>query len=91
MALAARGDLEPTAVSEALAKRAKSLHEIAARIEHYRPWHVSFDYYIRASGQPMADKVPAEWFPVGDLPPTMHGNWETETIDAARSPHAPTA
>lgn len=37
VALAARGDLEPTAVSEALAQRAKSLHELAARIEQHRP------------------------------------------------------
>lgn len=36
VALAARGDLDATAVSEALARRAKSLDEMAARIETLR-------------------------------------------------------
>lgn len=65
----------------------------SARIQSFRGrrgWHVSFDYYIRASGQPTADKTPAAWHPIDDLPPTMHGNWETDTIDAVRSLHAPT-
>lgn len=65
-----------------------------ARVQSFRGrrgWHISFDYYVTASGQPAAGKVPAAWFPVDDLPATMHGNWETDTIDAARALHAPTA
>lgn len=37
VALAARGDLDATSVSEALARRAMSLDEIAARIDALRP------------------------------------------------------
>ncbi len=37
IALAARGDLDPSAVGEALARRSKSLEELSARIEAVRP------------------------------------------------------
>lgn len=46
-----------------------------------RGWHISFDYLVDASGQPSSGRVPAAWFDADDLPPTMHGNWERETID----------
>ena len=49
-----------------------------------RGWHVSFDYQVRASGEPTTTGVAAAWHPLDDLPPTMHGNWERETIAAVR-------
>lgn len=47
-----------------------------------RGWHISFDYGIRATGEPPSTTIPAAWFSIGHLPPTMHGNWERDTIDA---------
>jgi len=47
-----------------------------------RGWHISFDYAVRATGRPEDGAVPAGWFERVDLPPTMHGNWEQDTIDA---------
>lgn len=47
-----------------------------------RGWHVSFDYAVRVSGEPGQGSVPADWFDRTDLPPTMHGNWERDTIDS---------
>jgi len=44
-----------------------------------RGWHISFDYLVDATGEPNG-RVPAEWHDLDDLPPTMHGNWERETI-----------
>jgi ADP-ribose pyrophosphatase YjhB (NUDIX family) len=46
-----------------------------------RGWHISFDYQVRAAGEP-GTSLPADWYTIDDLPPTMHGNWERETIDA---------
>ncbi len=45
-----------------------------------RGWHLSFDYHVTGKRSPSADGVPAEWHAVDDLPPTMHGNWERDTI-----------
>ena len=59
-----------------------------SRIQSFRGrrgWHVSFDYHVRASGDPASSQVPAAWHPIDDLPATMHGNWERDTILAARS------
>ena len=47
VALAARGDLDATAVSEALSRRAKSLDEMAARIEALRPGTPSLEIAAR--------------------------------------------
>lgn len=58
-----------------------------ARIQSFRGrrgWHLSFDYRVRAAGEPAGPTV-AAWHPAADLPPTMHGNWERETIDAVRA------
>jgi len=54
-----------------------------ARVQSFRGrrgWHVSFDFYVRASGEPASTHVPAAWHQIDDLPATMHGNWERETI-----------
>ncbi len=45
-----------------------------------RGWHVSFDFHVKAVGEPTSTQVPAAWHPLDDLPATMHGNWERETI-----------
>ena len=61
-----------------------------ARVQSFRGrrgWHVSFDYAATASGQP-SGSVPARWFPLDDLPPTMHGNWERDTIDGVAASRA---
>lgn len=47
-----------------------------------RGWHISFDYSVVAIGDPTGGAVPARFFDRTDLPATMHGNWERETIDA---------
>lgn len=47
IALAARGDLDATAVSEALARRTKSLDEMAAGIERARPGTPSAEIVTR--------------------------------------------
>lgn len=50
-----------------------------------RGWHISFDFHVMASGEPDSTHVPAAWHPLDDLPATMHGNWERDTILAVRS------
>ena len=55
-----------------------------ARVQSFRGrrgWHLSFDYRVHASGEPEGH-IRAHWFERGDLPATMHGNWESDTIDA---------
>ncbi|MEL6891802.1 MAG: hypothetical protein AAFP84_09410 [Actinomycetota bacterium] len=55
-----------------------------ARVQSFRGrrgWHLSFDYRVVASGEPDGD-IRADWFERADLPATMHGNWERDTIDA---------
>ncbi len=55
-----------------------------ARVQSFRGrrgWHVSFDYRVEATGDPTSAEVPAAWHPIDDLPPTMHGNWERDTIE----------
>src|SRR5688572_22171334 len=44
-----------------------------------RGWHVTFDYLVEASGEPMSDQNPT-WFPENDLPRTNHGEWEKNVI-----------
>ncbi len=59
-----------------------------SRIQSFRGrrgWHISFDFHVRAKGEPTSARIPAAWYHVDDLPPTMHGNWERDTIVAARS------
>lgn len=61
-----------------------------ARIQSFRGrrgWHISFDYHVKATGQPSGTGVPAAWHQADDLPPTMHGNWERETIHAVLTEH----
>ncbi len=48
-----------------------------------RGWHISFDYLVLADGEPSGSPIPAAWYEIDDLPATMHGNWERETIAAA--------
>ncbi len=58
-----------------------------ARIQSFRGrrgWHLSFDYHVRADGEPGGDAVPADWHDATNLPPTMHGSWERDTIEAVR-------
>lgn len=50
-----------------------------------RGWHISFDFHVTASGEPSSLHVPAAWHQADDLPATMHGNWERDTILAVRS------
>lgn len=47
-----------------------------------RGWHISFDYLVHANGEPASTAIPAAWYDTNDLPPTMHGNWERDTIEA---------
>ena len=57
---------------------------VLGRVQSFRGrrgWHISFDYRAKASGQPTGP-VTAAWHSLSDLPPTMHGNWERDTIDA---------
>lgn len=65
-----------------------------SRIQSFRGrrgWHISFDYHVKTSGEPASSHVPAAWHQIDDLPATMHGNWERDTILAARSaPDSPT-
>ena len=44
-----------------------------------RGWHLVFDYLVHADGTP---SEPAQWFDAGDLPKTMHGDWEKGVIAA---------
>lgn len=71
LALAAIGGLDATVVG---------LQQVQS-FRGRRGWHISFDYLVEASGQPSGDGVPAAWHTSDDLPPTMHGNWERDTID----------
>lgn len=87
-------ELEPYQHPDEAARRA--LDEIGglaiesiglARIQSFRGrrgWHLSFDYRVRADGEPSGEVVPAGWHHVADLPPTMHGAWERDTIEAVR-------
>lgn len=50
--------------------------------EGRRGWHISFDYSVKASGNPESSEIPAAWFALDNLPATMHGDWEQQTIDA---------
>lgn len=62
-----------------------------ARVQSFRGrrgWHVSFDYAVAATGDPGSGGVMAQWFDRGDLPATMHGNWERDTIDAVLAERA---
>ncbi len=89
------GELEPYQHPDAAAT--KALDDIGglavdrvelARVQSFRGrrgWHVSFDYSVTASGTPTSEAIPAAWFPADDLPPTMHGNWEADTIAAVRA------
>jgi ADP-ribose pyrophosphatase YjhB (NUDIX family) len=84
------GELEPYQHPDEAAKQA--LTDIGgltiesmklAKVQSFRGrrgWHVTFDYRIVASGSIAEGGVPAAWHRVDDLPKTMHGNWERETI-----------
>ena len=54
-----------------------------------RGWHLTFDYLVVASGTPTPAGVPAAWHDIDDLPRTMHGNWERDTIHAVLEAGAP--
>lgn len=59
-----------------------------ARVQSFRGrrgWHISFDYHIHADGRPDNGDFPAAWHDPGQLPPTMHGKWERDTIVAVRA------
>lgn len=56
--------------------------------EGRRGWHISFDYCVRASGDPTSAEIPAAWFSLEEFPATMHGAWERQTIDAVLSADA---
>ena len=73
--------------SEATTRWWLPAHELA-RIQSFRGrrgWHISFDFHIQASGEPASSPVPAAWHRIDDLPATMHGNWERETILSVRA------
>lgn len=58
-----------------------------SRIQSFRGrrgWPISFDFHVRASGEPASAHVPAAWHAIDNLPATTHGNWERDTILAVR-------
>ena len=76
LAIEAIGGIEATSVT-------------LAKVQSFRGrrgWHVSFDYHIEAAGEPSDAGVPAGWHNRQNLPPTMHGNWERDTIDSVLGP-----
>jgi ADP-ribose pyrophosphatase YjhB (NUDIX family) len=86
------GELDPYQHPDDVAKQA--LEDIGglsvssmklARVQSFRGrrgWHISFDYLIEAGGNPGSGSVAAAWHTIDDLPPTMHGNWERDTIES---------
>ena len=51
-----------------------------------RGWHVSFEYDVRAAGDPTASSgVPAAWHALENLPRTVHGKWERSVIERVRA------
>jgi DNA-binding PadR family transcriptional regulator/ADP-ribose pyrophosphatase YjhB (NUDIX family) len=44
-----------------------------------RGWHVVFHYLVAAGGDG-ASAFPAEWFDPSELPRTMHGAWERDSV-----------
>ena len=68
---------------------------VMVRVDSFRGrrgWHVFFHYLVEASGQP-APRSGAAWFPLDDLPRTVHGSWETNVIRSVLArdtqPHGP--
>lgn len=57
-----------------------------------RGWHVFFHYLVEAGGEPKADFEVA-WFPLDDLPKTVHGSWEKNVVRSVLAretqPHGP--
>ena len=47
-----------------------------------RGWHVTFHYRVETDGASGGD-YPVEWFPLDELPRTMHGRWEREAVQRA--------
>ncbi len=47
-------------------------------------WHLTFDYIVFVDEDPTlaADAATASWFHPDDLPKTIHGDWERDTIYA---------
>jgi ADP-ribose pyrophosphatase YjhB (NUDIX family) len=82
-------DLEPfqhpdDAVAAALAKlEGLSISQPRlAQVQSFRGrtgWHVTFDYFVDATGEPKSDANPA-WFPGDNLPRTVHGEWEKNVV-----------
>ncbi len=44
-----------------------------------RGWHVVFHYLVEADGDATSE-YPTEWFDPTDLPRTMHGRWERDSV-----------
>jgi ADP-ribose pyrophosphatase YjhB (NUDIX family) len=42
-------------------------------------WHVVFNYRLEAEGTPRTE-FQTQWFPISDLPRTVHGRWEVDII-----------
>jgi ADP-ribose pyrophosphatase YjhB (NUDIX family) len=44
-----------------------------------RGWHVMFNYRASGRGEPTG-AIPGSWYPVDELPKTMHGKWERSVV-----------
>lgn len=82
----------PDAVAQAVVEGFAGLEAeapVLAAVQSFRGrrgWHVTFDYAVRATGEPVDDEGrPVGWFAVGDLPRTKHGSWEREVIEQVLS------
>ncbi len=79
-------DVEPFTHPDDEAKKIVDSLQISAqglafkRVQSFRGrrgWHLVFDYMVLASGEPAE---PARWFDAGDMPRTMHGDWEKNVV-----------
>lgn len=43
-----------------------------------RGWHVMFHYRVDAEADDIRSRFPTAWFPLSNLPRTVHGHWETD-------------
>jgi ADP-ribose pyrophosphatase YjhB (NUDIX family) len=62
--------------SESLATTMKHLESFRGR----RGWHIMFNYLVHTDSHDANND--SQWFPLDNLPATMHGEWERNVIAA---------
>jgi ADP-ribose pyrophosphatase YjhB (NUDIX family) len=67
--------------------QSKSLASTMKHVESFRGrrgWHVMFNYFVHTDSS--SANAESQWFPLDQLPPTMHGEWERNVIATCVKP-----